>query len=263
MTKLLGIGLLCAVAAFAADSPCNAKPQEKTTGALIMVEMRWVEALNNQDGKMLSCVLAPEFADAGVYRQLRDRQTVLGELAKRPKVNQHFRELSAAVDGDTGVVRGVNHVVLLDGTAADVRFTDTFAYRDGIWQAVAAQETLIRNEEQKASAKDKHLDFEITPEELKKKLDAGEKLVVLDVREPWELQTAHVANTKNIAMGDIPSKAHQELDPEAHIVVMCHHGVRSASVASWLQQQGFERVQSLQGGIDRWSKTVDAKVPTY
>jgi rhodanese-related sulfurtransferase len=64
-------------------------------------------------------------------------------------------------------------------------------------------------------------------------------------------------------MGDVPVRAHQELDPEDHIVVMCHHGVRSANVAAWLQQQGFERAQSLQGGIDRWSRIIDPKVPTY
>lgn len=107
------------------------------------------------------------------------------------------------------------------------------------------------------------MDFEITSEELKKKLDAKEELVVLDVREPWEIETACMANTKNIPMADIPSKVHQELDPEEHIVVMCHHGVRSANVAAWLLQQGFEKVQSLQGGIDRWARTVDLKVPTY
>jgi rhodanese-related sulfurtransferase len=262
MKQLLAVALL-AVGAFAADQPCNTKTQDKTTGSLVMVEMRWVGALNNKDTKLLGCLLGPEFADSGVNGQLRDRATVLAELPQHPGVNQHFRELKAVVAGDAGVVRGVNHVVLPNGQAADVRFTDTFSYRDGVWQAVAAQETLIRTDENKTSGKDQRLEFEITPEELKKKLDAGEKIVVLDVREPWELQTAHVANTKNIAMGDVPAKAHQELDPEEHIVVMCHHGVRSANVAAWLQQQGFEKVQSLQGGIDRWARTVDPKVATY
>ena len=226
-----------------------------------MVEMRWVVALNHKDTKALGCLLGSEFTDSGINGKVRDRATVLAELPQHPAVNQHFRELNAAVNGNTGTVQGVNHVVLPNRLSADVRFTDTFAYRDGTWQAVSAQETVIG--QNKSAGKDQHLDFEITPEELKKKLDAGEKIVVLDVREPWELQTAHVANTKNIAMGDVPAKAHQELDPEAHIVVMCHHGVRSANVAAWLQQQGFEKVQSLQGGIDRWSRTIDPKVPTY
>jgi rhodanese-related sulfurtransferase len=67
----------------------------------------------------------------------------------------------------------------------------------------------------------------------------------------------------HIPMGDISSRAHQELDPDAHIVVVCHHGVRSLSVTSWLRQQGLESVQSLRGGIDAWSRVIDPKVPLY
>jgi rhodanese-related sulfurtransferase len=253
--------LALAATTFAADAPCNTKQQEKTTGALMMTEMRWIRAADTKDVKLLGCLLAPEFVEAGVNGLLRDRNKVLAELPDHPDLNQRFREIKAVVAGDTGIVRGINHVVMPSGQAVDVRFTDTYSYRDGVWQAVAAQETLMKSEP--TTGKDQHLDFEISPEELKKKLDAGEKVVVLDVREPWELQTAHLASTKNIPMGDVPAKAHQELDPEQHIVVMCHHGVRSANVAAWLQQQGFEKVQSLQGGIDRWSRTIDPKVPTY
>ncbi len=101
------------------------------------------------------------------------------------------------------------------------------------------------------------------PDDLKRKLDAGESVVVLDVREPWEVQTAPLENARHIPMGDIPARAHQELDPDAHIVVVCHHGVRSLNVANWLRQQGFENAQSMRGGIDRWSRTVDPKVPVY
>jgi rhodanese-related sulfurtransferase len=82
------------------------------------------------------------------------------------------------------------------------------------------------------------------------------------VREPHEIETAKVAGSVNIPMGEIPARV-QELDPEQHIVVMCHRGIRSANVAVWLQRQGFERVQSMRGGIDRWSKEVDPNVPTY
>jgi rhodanese-related sulfurtransferase len=107
------------------------------------------------------------------------------------------------------------------------------------------------------------MDYEITPGEVRQKLDTDEPLVLLDVREPVELQMAHLGDTVNIPMGDIPTRANQELDPDAHIVVMCHHGVRSLNVTNWLRQQGFEKVQSMRGGIDRWSREVDAKVPTY
>ena len=107
------------------------------------------------------------------------------------------------------------------------------------------------------------MEFEITPAEVKHKLESGEPPVLLDVREPVEWQMASIEGTVNIPMGEIPMRANQELDPEAHIVVMCHHGVRSLNVTSWLRQQGFEKVQSMRGGIDRWSREVDSKVPTY
>ena len=88
-------------------------------------------------------------------------------------------------------------------------------------------------------------------------------LLLLDVREPWEFQTAKIDGATLMPVGDVPSRAHQELDPEQHIVVYCHHGVRSMNVTSWLRQQGFEEVQSLRGGIDRWSREIDPKVPLY
>jgi rhodanese-related sulfurtransferase len=107
------------------------------------------------------------------------------------------------------------------------------------------------------------LDYEITVEALKALLDSVSDVVVLDVREPWEIETASFAGSKNIPMGDIPARFDQELDPEKHIVVICHHGVRSMNVTAWLRQQGWEDVQSLRGGIDRWSREIDPKVPVY
>jgi rhodanese-related sulfurtransferase len=107
------------------------------------------------------------------------------------------------------------------------------------------------------------LDYEITPEEVKAQLDRDDKFTLLDVREPWEFETAHMADAKLMPMGDVPSRANLELDPEDHIVVVCHHGVRSMNVTAWLRQQGFERAQSMRGGIDAWSRQVDVAVPTY
>ena len=107
------------------------------------------------------------------------------------------------------------------------------------------------------------MDYEVTAEEVKTKLDAGESFTLIDVREPWEFETARIAGAKLMPMGDVPSRAHQELDPEEHIVVLCHHGVRSMNVTVWLRQQGFEKVQSMRGGIDAWSRTVDQNVPVY
>jgi rhodanese-related sulfurtransferase len=107
------------------------------------------------------------------------------------------------------------------------------------------------------------MDYEITPEEVKVKRDHNEKFTLLDVREPWEFETTQMVGAKLIPMGDIPSRAHQELDPEDSIVVVCHHGVRSLNVTAWLRQQGFEKAQSMRGGIDAWSRQIDGSVPLY
>jgi rhodanese-related sulfurtransferase len=107
------------------------------------------------------------------------------------------------------------------------------------------------------------MDYEITPEEVKSKLEQGEQFTLLDVREPWEFETAHMEGAKLVPMGDVPSRANQELNSDEHIVVVCHHGVRSMNVTAWLRQQGFEKAQSMRGGIDAWSRQVDEKVPTY
>ncbi len=82
-------------------------------------------------------------------------------------------------------------------------------------------------------------------------------------REPWEYQTAHIEPSTLIPMNEIPGRAHQELDEEAPILVLCHHGARSLSVANWLRQQGFEKAQSIAGGIDAWSAQIDPTIPRY
>jgi rhodanese-related sulfurtransferase len=87
-------------------------------------------------------------------------------------------------------------------------------------------------------------------------------MILLDVRETWERQAASIEDSVHIPMGEIPARV-QELDPEQHIVVYCHRGVRSLSVTDWLRKRGYEEVQSLAGGIDRWSAEIDAKVPRY
>jgi rhodanese-related sulfurtransferase len=107
------------------------------------------------------------------------------------------------------------------------------------------------------------MDYEITAEDVKAAVDRKEPVTLIDVREPWEYQTARIEGATLIPMGEIPSRAHQELDPEAHIIVYCHHGVRSMNVTAWLRQQGFEKAQSMAGGIDAWSRRVDGKVPVY
>ena len=107
------------------------------------------------------------------------------------------------------------------------------------------------------------MEYEIDPEEVKCKMDAGEAFTLLDVREPWEFEAARIDGAKLMPMGDVPARAHQELDPEDHVIVVCHHGVRSMNVTAFLRQQGFDKAQSMRGGIDAWSRRVDASVRLY
>jgi rhodanese-related sulfurtransferase len=107
------------------------------------------------------------------------------------------------------------------------------------------------------------MDLEITVDQLKQLLSTENPPLLLDVREPWEYSTAHIEPSTLIPMNEIPGRAHQELDEDAPILVLCHHGARSLSVANWLRQQGFDKAQSVAGGIDAWSRSIDPYVPRY
>ena len=104
---------------------------------------------------------------------------------------------------------------------------------------------------------------EISVDALTQQLRQPEPPLLLDVREPWEAAAAPFPGAIRMPMGDVPSRAHQELDPDKPVVVVCHHGVRSLNVALWLRQQGFEHTQSLTGGIDHWSAVIDPTIPRY
>ncbi len=103
---------------------------------------------------------------------------------------------------------------------------------------------------------------QITPRELRQRLDRGDDVVILDVREAEELAVARLDGVVWIPMGEIPGRLH-ELDPDREIVVMCHHGIRSAQVVNFLAHRDFPRVSNLAGGIDQWSVAVDPRVPRY
>jgi rhodanese-related sulfurtransferase len=106
------------------------------------------------------------------------------------------------------------------------------------------------------------LDYEISPADAAALLKE-EQARVIDVREPWEFATAHVEGSVPMPMGEVPARAHQELDPEERLVILCHHGVRSMNVTVWLRDQGFEQAQSVRGGIEAWSTEMDPGVPRY
>jgi molybdopterin/thiamine biosynthesis adenylyltransferase/rhodanese-related sulfurtransferase len=102
---------------------------------------------------------------------------------------------------------------------------------------------------------------DIQPEELKRRLDAGEDLFILDVREPHEYQIANLGGHL-IPLGDLPKRLH-ELDSKREIVAHCKAGGRSAKAVEFLRQQGFKNIHNLAGGITAWSDKIDPKVPKY
>jgi adenylyltransferase/sulfurtransferase len=106
------------------------------------------------------------------------------------------------------------------------------------------------------------MSFTITPRELKDRLEKGDKIFLLDVREPWEYSMAKLEKSVLIPLGTLPQSL-EKLDRSAEIVAYCHHGMRSADAVGFLHQQGFQSVKNLVGGIDAWSVQVDSSVPRY
>jgi rhodanese-related sulfurtransferase len=93
--------------------------------------------------------------------------------------------------------------------------------------------------------------------------DAGrERPVLLDVREPWEYEKAHIAGAQLVPMREVPGRL-EEIEPHKDVVAICHHGGRSQQVAMFLEKAGFTRMHNLMGGVDAWSRTVDPTVPLY
>lgn len=103
---------------------------------------------------------------------------------------------------------------------------------------------------------------QLQPLALKKKLDNGEDIFLLDVREPWEFSLAAIDGSENFPLAEVVDRQ-QEFIFEEEIVVICHHGERSQRAAQELIECGFKIVHNLIGGIDAWSQVVDPTVPRY
>ena len=106
--------------------------------------------------------------------------------------------------------------------------------------------------------------WEITPDELRTLREGDGSPLVIDCRETVEVETASIARTSHVPMGEIKSRL-PELEAHADdlVVVLCHHGMRSLQVVGFLREQGFADARSLAGGIDRWSIEIDGSVPRY
>jgi monothiol glutaredoxin len=102
---------------------------------------------------------------------------------------------------------------------------------------------------------------QLTPQELKRMLDSGEPIELVDVRTPQERAIAVIAGARLL-----DQQCHDDLlalERDTRIVFQCHHGIRSQSAAEYFQQAGFQNLYNLSGGIDAWSRLVDPSIPRY
>ena len=90
----------------------------------------------------------------------------------------------------------------------------------------------------------------------------GERVFLLDVREAWEIEVCVLPDASHVAMNEVPRRL-AELPHDCPLVVVCHHGTRSAQVVAWLRTQGFANAVNLTGGMDAWVREVDPNLPTY
>jgi sulfur-carrier protein adenylyltransferase/sulfurtransferase len=166
-------------------------------------------------------------------------EPLVGRLLLIDALNMRFRELKLRKNPDCPVC-GVNPTV-----------TQLIDYQQfcGI-TAAAQQEANLKNGIP-----------QITVQELKRRIDAGEDVQLIDVREPWEAQIAQIGG-KLIPQNDVPNRL-SEIDREREVVVHCKGGGRSQRIAEFLRQQGYERVANLAGGIGAWSNDIDPSVPKY
>ncbi|MBX7170735.1 MAG: hypothetical protein K1X72_07235 [Pyrinomonadaceae bacterium] len=102
----------------------------------------------------------------------------------------------------------------------------------------------------------------VSPTEIAERIKNGEEVNLIDVREPLEFEIASVEGAKLFPLSQF-NEWINDLEPEKEIVVMCHHGIRSANLCMFLVRNGFEKVFNLDGGIDLWSKEVDPTIPRY
>jgi len=104
--------------------------------------------------------------------------------------------------------------------------------------------------------------LETSPTTLNQRIQQGEDLYLLDVREPWEAALCQLPDAVNIPMGQIPGRL-GELPADRTVVCICHHGMRSLQVAHYLESNGMDSVENLTGGVEGWARDVDPEMPRY
>ena len=108
----------------------------------------------------------------------------------------------------------------------------------------------------------KEINLGISPENLKKRIDRKEDILLLDVREKWEFDTVHINNSKSTPMRELKESI-KSLDKNKDIVTICHYGERSSYAARYLIQNGFKNVKTLEGGLDAWAVKADPSLKRY
>jgi hypothetical protein len=145
--RYLLVAALAAATSFPAHAAvdCAALRQPRSAAGVIATENAWVKALTKRDGKALSCILAPAFMDMAWNGELNSRAEVLAWLPKRPNNGIKLSNMKVTLAGDRAIARGVNMATRPDGSLIGrVKFEDIFQYRDRMWRALTAQETLVR-----------------------------------------------------------------------------------------------------------------------
>jgi len=153
---------------------------------------------------------------------------------------------------------------LLHFDALKVKFRELNLRRDQQCPVCGENPTIFSpiDYEQFCGMRDEQAIPEMSPHELKRRMDAREPFELIDVREPFEYEIARIDGAKLIPLGEIGERL-SELQRERPIIVHCHSGKRSAQAVGLLQQHGFTRVYNLEGGIDAWSDQIDPNVPKY
>jgi hypothetical protein len=143
--RTLLVALLFAAASSPALADCSTLRQPRNPAGVIATENAWVQALTAKDAKALSCILAPGFMDMAWNGELRSRAEILAGLPKRPANGIKLSNMKVVLSGGSAVARGVNTATKPDGRLLGrVKFEDIFEYRDGMWRALTAQETILR-----------------------------------------------------------------------------------------------------------------------
>ena len=106
------------------------------------------------------------------------------------------------------------------------------------------------------------LPFEIDVQTLARLRDAGESLTIVDIREPWETEICLIEGSRTIPMGTLPERL-EELPRDGLLVLVCHHGTRSAHATAWLRGRGIEQAVNLQGGVEAWAISIEPEMARY